>query len=311
MGIRGERATVAVLLLIAACFNEETVAPGADGTTSATADPTTSATMPTTTTGPTTTVDTTSDEATSLEPTTTSPTTTESDSDPTTDPTTSTESTGTPGCEPDDPEMNFADDFERDDSEELGNCWIEKDPQVWSIATGDVVYDGTDVTEYFDHMVYRDVSILDVESTLTVRFLVADDRNEPHPMVRIQDTSFDNGNPYNGYILTPHLENDVLSLCIMRFIGAANIDGSLCEPLDQLEPNSNGYRLTLRASGGNPVQLYGRIDDLDTKMVMQTVEWNDIDGNRISAPGAVGFSGGTIDAVLENFVIADFTSRPL
>lgn len=297
------------LLLFVGCFKEETVEPGADGETSATGDPTTSTTAPITTTGSTTS---TTDDTTQTSDSSTDPSTTRDPSaDSSGDSSSTSTTTGDPDCEPDDPAVNFVDDFTRPDSIDLGNCWVEKDPGVWSLIDGDVVYAGDHATEYFDNMVFRDVSIRDVESSITLRVLTQDNRNEPHPMVRIQPSSFEAGTFYEAYALVPHIDNEMMSLCLMRFNAQGFIDAQTCEIVPPLVANDTGYTLTLRATGANPVQVYGRLDDLETKSVVATVEWNDASPGRISTAGAVGFSGGTINEVLNNFVISAFTSAPV
>jgi hypothetical protein len=65
----------------------------------------------------------------------------------------------------------FLDDFERPDSDNLGNGWIEKLPTVYSIAGGEVVRIATD-TSYRDNLCHRPASedALDAEAAIEVRF---------------------------------------------------------------------------------------------------------------------------------------------
>lgn len=305
-----------VALALAGCFNEETVEPGADGTTSATGMTTSMTTMPSPTsasdpsatmtlTTSTDTLETTSaDEA---DGSTSGDASTGSTSEPDPD-SSSSDTTGTPTCV-DDPAMNFVDDFERPNSDDIGNCWIEKNPAVWGLGDGEVIYEGGEPTQYFDNMVYRDVEIRDVSTSIVTRVIDTNDINEPHPMVRIQPASLVMGAEYDAYALVPHLDDGEMSLCIMRFNGLGYITEQRCDAVPSLGEGPDGYRLTLDATGENPVELVGVLEELSTG-TMYTIEWSDNSTQRITAPRAVGFSGGTINAVLSNYVITEFTSRP-
>lgn len=294
-------------LLGAGCFAEETAdtPDGDDGgtSTSATTEPTLSAS--TSSSGP--------DATSSSETVDPSSTLGDSSTSGTGDGSSTDEGSTTDGLDcalP--PGMTWDDDFSRPNADDVGNCWIEKSPAVWRLADDEVLSDGEGRSEYFDHIVWRDeLSTRNVEIKLEVRFKSDDLRNEPHPMVRMTADSLEPGADYRGYALVPHATDggEPIQLCLMRFDGVPGIGEQRCENLPEpIELGPTRYRLVLRVEGPGPVLIDGRLDvlrpgDADWNEMLTLPRWEDSSQEQIDEPGAVGFSGGTVVDVLDNFAI--------
>jgi hypothetical protein len=208
--------------------------------------------------------------------------------------------------------MTWDDDFERPDANDLGNCWVEKSPAVWQVVDSAVSSEGEGATAYFDHIVWReDLITRNVEIKLEIRFRSSDLRNEPHPMARMTEASLQPGAFYHGYALIPHATDGVepMQLCLMRFDGGPGIGEQRCENLvEPLELGPTRYRLVLNVEGPGPVYIDGRLDvlregDFDWSPALTLEQWVDSSPDQIHEPGAVGFSGGTIIDVLDNYAI--------
>lgn len=286
------------------CFSEQTAdAPNDDDGNSTDTSPGTSTGSTTSSGGPSSSPDAT---ATSGESVDTSSTTTDST---TTDGTTTT---GDVDCALP-PEIAWDDEFDRPDGDDLGDCWVEKSPSVWQLADGDVVSAGEGKTAAFDHMVWRDdLHATTVEIILEFRIRTGDLRNEPHAFARMTDASLEPGAFYEGYALMPRASDggsEPMQLCLMRFNGGANASEQRCEDLPTpLELGPTRHRLVLQVAGPGPVLLDGRIDvlhggDPEWSPLLTLAQWQDESPDQIVTAGAVGFSGGNVIDVLDNFVI--------
>jgi len=290
--------------VVAGCFGE---APTTDETTmgsttsSGSTDAMTSTTDPTATT---TTVGTVTSVGTDTETTTVDPTLADSSST-----TTSSESSSA-GTETEGEAPTFFDDFERDNSQLLGNDWVEKLPSVFSIDEGVVAAESNDLQDYFDQVVHQqDNVVADIELRVEFRIDSMDELNEPHLVARQQEDALTEGQHNHCYILVPQLSLDRLAL--MRF-----------DSLDAIGdvqwtdwPNADlvageWYRLVMTIEGAAPVMMTGRLERSTNEGWIEVVAvgWVDNTPNQIVAPGVWGFSGGTTGTFYNNFVFDNFSA---
>lgn len=190
------------------------------------------------------------------------------------------------------PDPLFVDDFERPDAADLGNGWIEKQPDVHSIAGGEVVRVASS-TSYRDNLCHRPPAedVRDVEASIEVRF-TAEPFGYPQLFVRAQPVSLATPDTYDGYLL--YFDGAGLDTLVLgRQLGSDFVVTlttiTLPAPLNLIDR----FRFTLRAQGTDPVQLTGRVEQLGGNgwMVIGEASVDDADPLRIVAPGSVGFAG--------------------
>jgi hypothetical protein len=288
-------------LVIGGCFGD--APPPEQGTTT---EPTTSSSS----TNPTTTD---TDSALGTTTSTTSETTADTTVDPTlADSSTSTSSessSSSSGTDTGEVVPDFFDDFDRADSQAIGNGWVEKLPSVFSINENMVVAGGNRPQQYFDQVVYQNDVVDDIELRVEFRIDVANDLNEPHLVARQQEAALVSGSFNHCYILVPQLSQD--RLCLMRFDSAGFIGEDRCTDWPDSDlVVGDWYRLVMTIDGPGPVELTGRLEhaDGDAWTEVVAVEWVDKSPNQIAAPGVWGFSGGTTGAFYNNFVFDNFSA---
>ena len=297
---------VIVAMALGGCFGEAPGGEGDTGTTTASTSsggPTTDETTATST-EPTSSATTSATTSTTLGTDTTSADTTTSES---TDPTT-TESSSTTDTGVDAP--TFFDDFERADSQALGNNWVEKLPSVFAIVEGTVAAETATPQQYFDQVVYQlDNVVDDIELRVEFRVGTAADGNEPHLVARQQADALASGSFNHCYILVPQPPQN--RLCLMRFDSEGGIGETSCAGW----PNANlvlddWYRLVMTVAGPGPVDLTGRLEhSVGGEWVeVVAVQWLDQSPNRIDTAGSWGFSGGTTGLFFTNYVFDNFTA---
>src|SRR5688572_15701642 len=104
-------------------------------------------------------------------------------------------------------QANITDTFERANGATIGNGWIEKNPNAFSIASGRVTKQAVS-TGYPDNIVYRPAAedVLDVEASLEVRFNAS---NPGYAQVhtRIQSGTAGYGSWLDSYVLYVNASN--------------------------------------------------------------------------------------------------------
>lgn len=201
----------------------------------------------------------------------------------------------------------WTDDFERADSADLGNGWIERSPGTFALAQGRVVYDGVPMA-YQDSVFYRpfEEALLNLEVSIEFTHVGEFNFSTPQLHARIQEDSLgpvvQSINAYIVYLSQPD------RIDISRVEGdtfARNVS----EPIEPELPAGVTYRLSLRVTGTDPVELVGEVESLDggAWTSVQTVTLTDADPTRITDPGAFGASGSNaVTFEYDNFaVIAD------
>jgi hypothetical protein len=184
----------------------------------------------------------------------------------------------------------FVDDFNRADSVDLGNGWVEKTPGVFSLM-GNQVIKAASATGYADNLVYRPATenMLDGEASVEVRFTSLPP-GYAQVFVRGQTGTIVNAGVFDGYLL--FTDNDPGRAFLSRIENGAFV------PLAQITINpglntTDTFRLRLQATGTNPVTLAAFVEQFTgtgwTVIGQATV--NDTAPTRVATAGTVGFTG--------------------
>lgn len=186
---------------------------------------------------------------------------------------------------------HFVDDFNRADGASVGNGWIEKNDAAFTLAGGQVAKQVVG-TFYRDNIVYRPAAenVLDVEASLEFTLLTALP-GYPQVIARLQTNTAANADAFDGYML--YLPDSGTSAIIGRQTGNAFVATLATMNFTQALNTTDRYRLRLRVTGTNPVQLSGIVERL-AGGVWQTIgqaEIADAAANRIATAGSVGFGG--------------------
>lgn len=215
-------------------------------------------------------------------------------------------STGDPG-EP----YSFFDDFDRTDSDDIGNGWVEDNPPVFSLFGGEVVIDELASLSYERNLVYRPLSesIADVEAVAAVRFNSELQSGTPQVFARVQPDvrSREGASAYlcfytnSGYVQLRR--NNVA------------VETDLAQSGMPVPYNlGDEYRLRLRVEGADPVQLLCALDVLmgERWSELASVMTTDDDAEALVEAGSVGFSTnvGTQPYRYDDFYVVDVSSDP-
>lgn len=216
--------------------------------------------------------------------------------------------TRAPGDEPldasgDAPGGELVDSFSRPDGAAIGNGWIEKQASTYALAGGEVVRIDT-AESYRDNMVYRPASedLRDVEITVGVRF-TALPPGFAQIFVRGAAATIAAPDSYDGYLL--YVDGERAGEAVLgRQRGSVFVTTLSRFPLSPVPDTSGMFRMTLRATGAQPVALQARIERLEgrswTTIGETAVE--DSAAAQIDAAGTVGFAGNELAA----YVYDDF-----
>jgi hypothetical protein len=206
----------------------------------------------------------------------------------------------------------FFDDFNRPDGPTLGNGWIEKNPNAFSLAGGQVVRNAADALAYADNIVYRPSSedLLDVEASS--EFIVAaSPPGYPQLWARIQAATAASSGRADAYVF--YLDGNLTTGVFARQRGGTNTTlttVSLSPPVTV----SSRHRLTLRVTGTGPVVVVGTVAALQqdgvTWLVLGQGTFDDADATRVTTAGAVGFSANAGETAGQ-YRYDNFTRTPL
>ena len=157
--------------------------------------------------------------------------------------------------------FQFFDDFERADSEDVGNGWIEKTPESFALVNGGIRrVNSTDF--YPENLVYRpEGDWLDVEAALEVTWLNLEGSfGSPQFYLRTQLTDIETPGSVTGYLL--FINGGSGDLTLSRQI-SGDFTLQFIEP--QTSPVEIGvpYRLRFRVMGSDPVVLDGYLEQLE------------------------------------------------
>ncbi|MDH4055272.1 MAG: hypothetical protein OEV58_07830 [Gammaproteobacteria bacterium] len=203
----------------------------------------------------------------------------------------------------------IVDGFDRPNAADLGNGWIEKNPQTFQIATNSVSKQAVG-TGYRDNVVYRPAAenLIDVEASIEFR-LTSASPGYPQILTRIQTGSVAASNSLTGYIL--YINNSTSQAILGRQTSTNFVTALATIALTPSLTTSDTYRLRLRSTGTNPVQLSANIERRDgtTWTVIGQAVTSDSSTARISTAGSVGFSGYVESSYsYDNFAAVDLSS---
>ena len=191
------------------------------------------------------------------------------------------------------PVVTLADDFDRADSAAIGNGWIEKTAEAFSLTGGRVQKEATPGGDYRNNLVYRPGSEawLDSEASVELR-VTALPVGYPLLAVRVQPATVANDAAFDGYLL--YLNNSTTQAVLSRQRSFGGYDTPLAT-LNLTEALQIGgtYRMQLSATGAQSVRLSASIERLNGA-VWETIgeaTVNDASVDRLSSPGVVAFGG--------------------
>jgi len=187
--------------------------------------------------------------------------------------------------------VDLFDDFERADSGSLGNGWIEKTDNAFTIQGGEAAKQSVP-TGYIDNIVYRPASedLLDQEASIELNWL-SGSIGYPQLFVRIQSATVAQAGNLDGYML--YVSDSNTQAVLGRQTGGTFVNTLATLNLSSALNTIDRFRLRLRATGATPVQLLAWVERFDGSawQIIGQATVNDAAANRISAPGAVGFGG--------------------
>lgn len=184
----------------------------------------------------------------------------------------------------------FDDDFERPDSEDIGNGWTEKTPEAFSIVDG--ALERTAGDELFtENLVYRtDLMAGDVELEAEFRYLDAASDTAPQVYGRFDIANSAAPQTAAGYYLFVLNAEELV-------IGRASTldDITDFDTATPVPPLANGvdYRIRLRVVGSDPVELEGFLERMDDGEWLESARVEGQDGTpNALGPGSAAISGG-------------------
>ncbi len=186
---------------------------------------------------------------------------------------------------------DFFDDFERPDSDDVGNGWIEKSPESFALIDGGIRRVDT-TSGYPDNLVYRPQDEwLDAEVTLELTWLnIEGDLGSPQCGLRIQAKDIDTPGSVTGYLLFIH--GTTGNLTITRQI-AGSFSADYVQPMTAPVEEGPLYRLRFDVSGSDPVVLDGYLEQFvdDAWGPHSEVHAMDDGAERIAGPGTLMVGG--------------------
>lgn len=191
------------------------------------------------------------------------------------------------------PTFEFFDDFERPDSDDVGNGWIEKTPESFALIDGGIRR-VVSIDGYPENVVYRpEGNWLDGEAAVELTWLNLDDNfGSPQCFLRTQLADIETDGSVTGYLL--FVNGSTGDLTISRQI-AGSFTQELIEPMMSPVELVLRYRLRLRVVGSDPVVLDGYLEQLIRGEWTVHTEVHGVDdgAERIIEPGTFAVGGHT------------------
>lgn len=183
----------------------------------------------------------------------------------------------------------WMDDFNRANSNIVGNNWIMKTANVIHIVNNRAE-EQTSPVGYPDNVVYRPSNEDVRDVTASVEFkITALPPGHPQLMVRIQQNTVQNAGALDCYIL--FISNPGSSAILGRQRGSAYPPTTLKTiALNPAVDTLHSFRLTLTAQGANPVGLMATVEILQNNQWISagTTSYSDSDVTRLDTAGSVG-----------------------
>lgn len=177
----------------------------------------------------------------------------------------------------------FADDFDRPDSFEIGNGWVESSPAAFELRNGTLAHrvPGLPPRERY---LYRPEAedARDVEAGIDIVYDGIDDRTRPQIHLRVQRES----SALTGYVT--YVDGDD-ALVIDRLVGGDAVRQARIA-IDDPNPGDL-YRLSARIAGTDPVRISATWEHRrENGTSVKTTSTQDDSSSRITAPGALGLA---------------------
>lgn len=187
---------------------------------------------------------------------------------------------------------DFTDDFNRANGADIGNGWIEKSPSAFSLEGNEVAKVGAGGNDYRNNIVYRPAAenLLDVEASVEMR-LVNPSVGYPQILVRAQTDTITTVDTLDAYLL--YMSDSATNATLARQRGAGYDTALSTFTLSQALNTTDRYRLRLRATGTNPVQLAAFVERWNGSswQIIGQTSFSDGSSSRIATAGSVGFGG--------------------
>jgi hypothetical protein len=183
---------------------------------------------------------------------------------------------------------DFLDDFERADSADPQNGWIEKNPAAFSIVAGALQKNPVGLS-YVDNVIYRTELRGDVETSAEIQLSTAVP-GYPQIFARLQPATVASSGALDGYIL--YIDNGNIAV-LGRQEGPAFVTPLAVVPLSEPLSTQSVYRLRMAVTGTSPVSVSGFIERLGVTgfVIIGQATVQDSSAQRFSAPGLSGIGG--------------------
>ena len=180
---------------------------------------------------------------------------------------------------------DFQDDFERPDSDEVGNGWVEKTPDAFVLVDGGLRHTAG-MTSYPDNLVYRpDEEWLDAEAVLSLTWDMVEPWGFPQFTLRAQLDDVATPGSITGYLL--FVEDEGVLMITRQIAGKFTFEEivELAAPIVVGVP----YRMRMRVSGTDPVQIDGYLEEQGPQgwVVHTEAHMTDASAQRITTPGTL------------------------
>jgi len=189
------------------------------------------------------------------------------------------------------PPTGFLDDFTRADSAQLGNGWIEKSPNAFTLSGGAAVKQSVG-TGYVDNIAYRPAAenLLDGEASVEIQF-TSTNVGYAQVFTRVQTNTAATSGVLDAYIL--YINNSTAQAILGRQRGSAFVVGLATIGFSENLNTTALYRLRIGAFGTAPVQLAGYVERWNGTawVVIGSANVTDSAANRITTAGSAGFGG--------------------
>lgn len=186
---------------------------------------------------------------------------------------------------------NIADAFDRANSASIGNGWIEKEPNAFSIQSNAVAKLAS-FYDYRDNLVYRPAAedVADVEASVELR-VTSSDPGYPQLHTRIQSSTVATSGWLDSYTIYINGSNSQAVLGRQR--GSSFVTTLASITISPALNTADTFRLRLRTTGTNPVQLEAYVERLQgaSWQIVGQATASDSTAQRIATAGSVGFSG--------------------
>ena len=199
------------------------------------------------------------------------------------------------------------DDFNRADSTQLGNGWIEKSDPAFQIVNNELLKAGVS-SGYLDNIAYRPANEESQNSDASVEFRLTDTSpGYPQLFTRLQSATAANSDELDGYVL--YINNSTGQAILGRQTGSDFVTALATVNFSEALNLASTYRMRLQANGTNPVSVTGTMERLTTSgfVTIGVATAQDNAANRIVSPGVSGVGG----YVEQSYIYDNFRHRTI